>query len=31
VRIKEAMERAYPLDVPLTVDVGSGPNWNAAH
>ncbi len=24
------MERAFPLDVPLTVDVGIGPNWTAA-
>ena len=29
--IKAAMESAYALAVPLTVDVGSGPNWNAAH
>jgi DNA polymerase-1 len=28
--IRETMERAFPLAVPLTVDVGSGPNWNAA-
>ncbi len=25
------MERAYPLDVPLTVDVGVGANWNDAN
>jgi len=24
------MERAFPLSVPLTVDVGIGPNWKAA-
>jgi DNA polymerase-1 len=30
-RIREAMESAVKLDVPLVVDVGSGPNWNAAH
>jgi DNA polymerase-1 len=30
-RIKEAMEAAVKLDVPLVVDVGSGANWNAAH
>jgi len=30
-RIKQAMEQACPLAVPLTVDVGSGANWNAAH
>jgi DNA polymerase-1 len=30
-RIKSAMEQAYALVVPLTVDVGSGPDWNAAH
>jgi DNA polymerase I len=29
--IKAAMESAYALSVPLIVDVGSGPNWNAAH
>jgi DNA polymerase-1 len=28
--IRDTMERAFPLAVPLTVDVGSGPNWNAA-
>ena len=28
--VSDAMERAYPLDVPLTVDVGIGPNWAAA-
>jgi len=30
-RIKQAMERACELAVPLTVDVGSGRDWNAAH
>lgn len=29
--VKQAMEGAYELAVPLTVSVGSGPNWNAAH
>jgi DNA polymerase-1 len=29
--IKAAMESAYELAVPLTVDVGSGPNWYSAH
>jgi DNA polymerase I len=29
--VKQAMETAYQLVVPLTVSVGSGPNWNAAH
>jgi len=28
--IQETMEQAFPLAVPLTVDVGSGPNWNEA-
>jgi DNA polymerase-1 len=28
--IRDTMERAFPLAVPLTVDVGSGPNWNEA-
>ena len=27
---RTVMERAFPLDVPLTVDVGIGPNWKAA-
>jgi DNA polymerase-1 len=30
-RIREAMEGAVKLDVPLLVEVGSGANWNAAH
>lgn len=29
--IKLRMEQAYPLNVPLVVDVGSGPDWRAAH
>ncbi len=29
--IKEAMESAYTLDVPLEVDVGSGASWGEAH
>lgn len=29
--IKEAMESAYTLDVPLDVDVGSGAHWGEAH
>ncbi len=29
--IREKMESVYPLDVPLVVDVGCGPDWNAAH
>jgi len=28
--VRAVMERAVPLDVPLTVDVGIGPNWTAA-
>ncbi len=30
-RIREAMEGAYSLNVPLVVDVGHGDNWGAAH
>jgi DNA polymerase-1 len=30
-RIRERMEGAMKLAVPLVVDVGSGPNWAAAH
>jgi DNA polymerase-1 len=29
--IKEVMERAAELDVPLVVDVGAGANWGVAH
>jgi DNA polymerase-1 len=28
--VREHMERAYPLNVPLTVDVGIGKNWKEA-
>jgi DNA polymerase-1 len=30
-RIKAAMEGVWPLQVPLTVDVGRGTNWAEAH
>jgi len=30
-KIRDAMQTVYELVVPLIVDVGSGPNWNAAH
>ncbi len=30
-RIKEAMESAMKLDVPLEVDVGEGTHWGEAH
>jgi DNA polymerase I len=30
-KIKTAMEHAFELAVPLTVEVGHGPNWNDAH
>ncbi|MBX3187917.1 MAG: DNA polymerase I [Labilithrix sp.] len=30
-RIKEAMEGAFRLDVPLVVDVGHGAHWGEAH
>ena len=30
-KIKAAMEHVYDLAVPLTVEVGHGPNWNDAH
>jgi DNA polymerase I len=26
-RVKKAMQDVYPLDVPLEVDVASGPSW----
>jgi DNA polymerase-1 len=29
--VKGEMEAVYRLDVPLVVDVGSGPTWGAAH
>ena len=29
--VRKVMERAAHLDVPLVVDVGHGPNWDAAH
>lgn len=29
--IKETMEKAYPLEVPLKVDIGVGENWLEAH
>ncbi|HJX62994.1 MAG TPA: DNA polymerase I, partial [Polyangia bacterium] len=29
--VKDAMESAYTLRVPLVVDVHAGPNWGAAH
>jgi DNA polymerase-1 len=28
--VREHMERSFPLDVPLTVDVGVGRNWKEA-
>jgi len=28
--VRTQMERAYPLNVPLTVDVGTGTDWNSA-
>jgi DNA polymerase-1 len=30
-RIREEMQGALKLDVPLLVEVGEGPNWNDAH
>jgi DNA polymerase-1 len=29
--VKEEMENAYPIAVPLTVDMGVGENWLEAH
>ncbi len=31
IRVKEAMENAYQLSVPLTVTVGAASNWRQAH
>jgi DNA polymerase I len=31
VKVREAMESVFPLDVPLVVDVGHGPTWAEAH
>jgi len=28
--IRDTMQQAFPMAVPLTVDVGAGPDWNAA-
>jgi DNA polymerase-1 len=28
--VREQMEQAFPLEVPLTVDVGTGRNWKEA-
>ncbi|MGI9508843.1 MAG: DNA polymerase, partial [Geminicoccaceae bacterium] len=29
--VRKTMENAAHLSVPLTVEVGSGPDWDAAH
>ena len=29
--VVEQMQRALPLEVPITVDVGTGDNWLEAH
>jgi DNA polymerase I len=29
--VRNTMESAYPLDVPLKVDIGIGPNWAEVH
>jgi DNA polymerase-1 len=29
--IKETMEQAYKMSIPLTVDLGEGNNWLEAH
>jgi DNA polymerase-1 len=29
--IRSEMESAYPLEVPLVVDIGIGANWLEAH
>ncbi len=31
VLVREEMENAFPLDVPLKVDLDSGPDWASAH
>jgi DNA polymerase-1 len=28
--VRTQMEKAYPLNVPLTVDVGTSTDWNSA-
>jgi DNA polymerase I len=28
--VREQMGGAYPLDVPLSVSIGTGPDWDAA-
>ncbi|VVH67438.1 DNA polymerase I (EC, partial [uncultured Gammaproteobacteria bacterium] len=30
-KIKDLMQNAYPLDIPLKVDVGVGVSWQEAH
>jgi DNA polymerase-1 len=30
-KVREAMENVFKLDVPLLVEVGSGPTWADAH
>jgi len=29
--VAHEMENAYPMDVPVKVDIGVGPNWAQAH
>jgi DNA polymerase-1 len=29
--VKKEMEEAYPLAVPVRVEIGVGPNWADAH
>jgi DNA polymerase-1 len=31
IKIKEIMENVMPIEVPLLVSIGVGPNWDAAH
>ena len=31
VLVKTEMEGAYPLSVPMRVEIGAGPNWADAH